>query len=530
MEGRTRSWCWPPLLWLLAASPLTACQGNSAEPLVFLDGGPATDLDDGGPATDLDDGGPATDLDDGGPASDLEDGGPASDLDDGGPATDAGPVPPLFDLPAIRDPATASCELTQQRVAFADGAILTAWNVSFRSWESIGGELRPIRIRGFLARPADAAGGLPGIVVAHGLGGYAEEDDATAVAARTGAMVLAYTGPGGGSVPDNTSEGLPAMDRDGYRLFETLPDPRGSWFWGHTVAALRALTCLQAHPEVDPARLGMTGFSAGGVATLLAAAVDDRIRAAVPVSASLAWDVAVSSPDAWQVPLLQHAGLTTASPEWLRLLDSLIAADSLLPGTRAAVLMVNGTTDEFFPIPAHVATFAAIPGATKRTSFVGNFDHGCFSLSGVESEEVIDERAELRRNGGQRFWFRHHLAADPAFPRVPVPPLVTLQPAGGGLLATALVDMGDAALAVTAVRLWMSNDNGFIWFHQSLDEQGSGLYAAVVAAALVPESLYYVDVEYRSSDLLFPTRFSISTLPTVPDGFVPHLREQETCL
>lgn len=65
------------------------------------------------------------------------------------------------------------------------------------------------------------------------------------------------------------------------------------WWWnsrGYTPAgvetwnAIRALDYLQSRPEVDPERLGMTGRSGGGFTTWFTAALDDRIKVAVPVA------------------------------------------------------------------------------------------------------------------------------------------------------------------------------------------------------------------------------------------------------
>jgi hypothetical protein len=47
---------------------------------------------------------------------------------------------------------------------------------------------------------------------------------------------------------------------------------------------MRAIDYLQSRPEVDPARIGMTGRSGGGAYTWYTAALDERIRVAVPVA------------------------------------------------------------------------------------------------------------------------------------------------------------------------------------------------------------------------------------------------------
>lgn len=65
------------------------------------------------------------------------------------------------------------------------------------------------------------------------------------------------------------------------------------WWWlnrGYTPAGVEAWNCvraldyLQTRPEVDPERLGVTGRSGGGAYSWWIAAIDERIRAAVPVA------------------------------------------------------------------------------------------------------------------------------------------------------------------------------------------------------------------------------------------------------
>ncbi|MFO0951941.1 MAG: prolyl oligopeptidase family serine peptidase [Isosphaeraceae bacterium] len=67
----------------------------------------------------------------------------------------------------------------------------------------------------------------------------------------------------------------------------------GRWWWhsrGYTSAGVecwngvRGLDYLESRPEVDPARLAVTGISGGGAATFWVAAADDRVKVAAPVS------------------------------------------------------------------------------------------------------------------------------------------------------------------------------------------------------------------------------------------------------
>ncbi|MBI5528361.1 MAG: acetylxylan esterase [Deltaproteobacteria bacterium] len=434
-----------------------------------------------------------------------------------------------FDIGRIRDQMTAECTFSNHRTTVKDGVSVDVWDVSYYSWESVSGDLKPILIRAFASKPVSADGNLPGVVQAHGLGGFAEENHATGLAALLSMFTIAYTGPGGGTAPENTSEGLPASHNNGYRMFDTVPDLRGSWFWAHAVAAMRALTCLESRPEVDKSRLGMTGFSAGSVVTLISSGADNRIKASVPLSGTGAWDVATQSPQAWQHKLLSQAGLSTASPEWQNLMAGLITPALMVGNAKAMVLMVNGSTDEFFPLTAHMATYDAIPGVDKKTSIAANFDHGCYSVSGVESAKDIEDRASIRSAGGQRMWFSHWFGTDAKYAYVPAAPVVSVTPAGAATFFAAAVDSGGPDLEVEEVRAWASNDDSFVYASAVLDESG-GVYQKLVPFTMQANTIYFVDVQYKTKSLLLPERFSISSAPVIPAGLVPHIRSMDNCL
>lgn len=63
---------------------------------------------------------------------------------------------------------------------------------------------------------------------------------------------------------------------------DPVPSPRNSNWFLVAIAARRALTFLQQQPEVDPEILGVRGHSMGGRLTTEVAAIDKRVKAAVP--------------------------------------------------------------------------------------------------------------------------------------------------------------------------------------------------------------------------------------------------------
>ena len=63
---------------------------------------------------------------------------------------------------------------------------------------------------------------------------------------------------------------------------DAVESPRNNPWFLCTLGARRALTFLEAQPEVDPERLGVYGHSMGGKLTVLTTAADSRVKAAAP--------------------------------------------------------------------------------------------------------------------------------------------------------------------------------------------------------------------------------------------------------
>ena len=136
------------------------------------------------------------------------------------------------------------------------------------------------RVTGLLVKQRTTSGKLPVVVALHGTGGNKEsqlpllED----LAAR-GFLAIAIDGryhgeraAGGKGSTAYVDAMLRAYHGSGEHpfLYDTVWD------------IMRLIDWIETRPDADAARIGMIGFSKGGMELYLAAAVDSRIRASVP--------------------------------------------------------------------------------------------------------------------------------------------------------------------------------------------------------------------------------------------------------
>jgi len=150
-------------------------------------------------------------------------------------------------------------------------------------------------VAAWLLEPADLDPGndrRAGILYAHGHGpgkdpavGIGDEDYQHRMALRLcqrGYVVIAPDWRGFGERRDRPEWVRPG--RDGCNVGYLAMGYFGYQMLGLNIHdAQVCLDLLQEHPHVDPERLGMIGCSFGGTMTSYTAALDDRIRAAVPV-------------------------------------------------------------------------------------------------------------------------------------------------------------------------------------------------------------------------------------------------------
>jgi dienelactone hydrolase len=231
-----------------------------------------------------------------------------------------------------------------------------------------------------LYKPAGKEGRLPAVIVLHGTGGNKEGMAAHLKRlASAGMLALAidarYHGervPGGAHGAQEYNEAVIRAWREG--------DPRKQEhpFYYDTVYDLwRTVDYLQSRPDVDPKRIGMIGFSMGGIQTWFAAATDERIRVAVPAIGvqSLRWSL---ENERWQgrAKTIQRAHEEAAKdlgePEvnakvcralWNKIvpgiLDEFDCPQMLRAIAPRPLLIVNGENDPNCPLPGAKLAIAA---------------------------------------------------------------------------------------------------------------------------------------------------------------------------
>ncbi|HVW21299.1 MAG TPA: dienelactone hydrolase family protein [Opitutaceae bacterium] len=136
------------------------------------------------------------------------------------------------------------------------------------------------RVPGILLEPAGAAPPRAAVIVLHGTGGSKEGMlPFLRRAAHAGFVAVAidgrYHGERAGGARGSAAY-VAAILRT-YRTGREHP-----FFYDSVWDVMRLIDWLETRPEVDPRRIGLTGFSKGGIEAYLAAAVDPRVAAVVP--------------------------------------------------------------------------------------------------------------------------------------------------------------------------------------------------------------------------------------------------------
>jgi len=133
------------------------------------------------------------------------------------------------------------------------------------------------RVSGILLKRADAHGRQPVVIALHGTGGSKKDMlPMCRELAERGFIAVAI---------DARYHGERSTGKGSYEaaILRAWHEPGEHPFFYDTVwEVMRLVDYLQTRGDVDPARIGLTGISKGGIETYLTAAIDTRIAAAVP--------------------------------------------------------------------------------------------------------------------------------------------------------------------------------------------------------------------------------------------------------
>lgn len=288
---------------------------------------------------------------------------------------------PLWDVPALTGGA-----LNGERGAKA-GLIQEVWYPG----EPLEG--KPTRVFAYLGLPEGASkeSPAPAMLLVHGGGGRAFKDWAEHWA-RRGYVALAMDTSGQG--PDgkrHEQAGPDQSDESKFRHF-TAAQAKDMWTYHAVAAVLRGHALLKTLPEVDSARVGITGISWGGYLTCLVAGLDPELKVAVPV-----YGCGFLGDNSYWRDRSLAAMDREARERWLKLFDPAVAVKNIA----CPVLFLNGTHDFAYPPDSYRKTFKLVQPALRTVAVRVDLPHGHIWSFG-EVDAFVDSVLLPPSEGSQR--------------------------------------------------------------------------------------------------------------------------------
>jgi dienelactone hydrolase len=299
----------------------------------------------------------------------------------------------------------------QRRTAPAPGLIEEHFAISVESSE---------RVTGLLIKREDATGRRPVVIQLHGTNGNKEQLRPRLIAlADRGIIGIAIDGRYHG---ERSGEGSTLGSPYGSAIFNAFKTGREHPFCYDTVLDVRRLIdYLETRPDVDPSRIGLGGFSKGGIETYLAAAVEPRIAAAVSGHGvqSFGWALDHGAWDsrAWTIrDALSAAAAESKSavnPAFIKRFYDVVApgiygdfdGPAMLPLVAPRpLLVINGDSDPRTPMAGVRASAAAAEAAYKSAGAPEKFSLQILEGVGHEQTPAYDQ--------AMLAWFQRWLAPD----------------------------------------------------------------------------------------------------------------------
>ena len=245
------------------------------------------------------------------------------------------------------------------------------------------------RVTGLLIKSLGSTGRQPVVIQLHGTGGNKEQlRPRLTTLANRGFVAVAidgrYHGERAGNAPGLSTPYSTAIF-ESYRTGREHP-----FFYDTVLDVMRLIDYLETRPDVDPSRIGLGGFSKGGIETYLAAAVEPRIAAAVAGHGvqSFGWALDHSAWDsrAWTIrDAIEATADETKAPvtaEFVRQFYDRVApgiykefdAPAMLPLIAPRpLLVINGDSDPRTPVAGVKESAAAAERAYQAAGAADKF-------------------------------------------------------------------------------------------------------------------------------------------------------------
>ena len=232
------------------------------------------------------------------------------------------------------------------------------------------------RLSGFFHKKSEGPSQRPVVIVLHGTGGNAEGmlNSYSKPLANAGLMTVSMTARHHGAGANYNQA-----------ITQAYVDGKGHPFLYDSVWDLeRLIDYLETRPDVDRTRIGVIGLSKGGMEAWLAAAVDSRIAATVPLIAVQSFRYEIEH-DAWQARANSiQAGFEGAAKSEGATIDAAFMRkflDRIAPGLTSdfdgpamvpliaprPLLVINGEVDPRNPLPS-VNAIADLTKAAYRVA------------------------------------------------------------------------------------------------------------------------------------------------------------------
>ncbi len=231
----------------------------------------------------------------------------------------------------------------------------------------------------------------PAVIVLHGTGGNKEgQRPFLAELARAGFVAVAIDGRyHGARTPAGPNAKSAAYVEAILRTFRTGKEH--PFFFDTAWDVMRLIDYLETRADVDPRRIGLIGFSKGGIETYLTAAVDPRVAVAVPCIGVQSFRWAMEH-DSWQSRIgtvqaafdaaAKDSGVVQPGADFVRtfyervapgitgLFDGPVMLPLIAP---RPLLAINGEIDPRTPMPGLQECAAAARAAYARAGATEKF-------------------------------------------------------------------------------------------------------------------------------------------------------------